>query len=75
MYSWLHTHTPPPPPLYVVLCLFFTKINRGDYEGEVKIFGSSEAQIRAKQLIDELIERNSESGPNYNRNEQGRKLT
>ncbi|RXN01432.1 putative ATP-dependent RNA helicase DDX43 [Acipenser ruthenus] len=46
------------------------KINRGDYEGEVKIFGSSEAQIRAKQLIDELIERNSESGPNYNRNEQ-----
>ncbi|KAK1170937.1 putative ATP-dependent RNA helicase DDX43 [Acipenser oxyrinchus oxyrinchus] len=51
------------------------KINRGDYEGEVKIFGSSEAQIRAKQLIDELIERNSESGPNYNRNEQGRKLT
>ncbi|MBN3279778.1 DDX43 helicase, partial [Polyodon spathula] len=46
------------------------KIKRGNYEGEVKIFGSSEAQIKAKELIDELIERNSESGRSYNRNEQ-----
>uniref|UniRef100_A0A3B4ZSE7 RNA helicase n=1 Tax=Stegastes partitus TaxID=144197 RepID=A0A3B4ZSE7_9TELE len=32
------------------------KINKGDYEGEVVIFGSSDAQQKAKEMIEELVE-------------------
>ncbi|XP_041865464.1 probable ATP-dependent RNA helicase DDX43 isoform X2 [Melanotaenia boesemani] len=31
------------------------KINKGDYEGEVVIFGSSAAQQKAKKMIEELV--------------------
>ncbi|XP_072247656.1 probable ATP-dependent RNA helicase DDX43 [Leuresthes tenuis] len=31
------------------------KINKGDYEGEVVIFGSSAAQQKAKELIEDLV--------------------
>uniref|UniRef100_A0A4W6DWD1 RNA helicase n=1 Tax=Lates calcarifer TaxID=8187 RepID=A0A4W6DWD1_LATCA len=31
------------------------KINKGDYEGEVVIFGSSAAQHKAKQMIEDLV--------------------
>ncbi|XP_041645646.1 probable ATP-dependent RNA helicase DDX43 [Cheilinus undulatus] len=31
------------------------KINKGDYEGEVLIFGSSTAQQKAKEMIEELV--------------------
>ncbi|XP_013885154.1 putative ATP-dependent RNA helicase DDX43 isoform X3 [Austrofundulus limnaeus] len=31
------------------------KINRGDYEGEVVIFGSSAAQQKAKEMIEDLV--------------------
>ncbi|XP_072534235.1 probable ATP-dependent RNA helicase DDX43 [Salminus brasiliensis] len=41
------------------------KINRGDYEGEVLIFGSSDVQQKAKDMIEELIS-GSASGPRFN---------
>ncbi|XP_024865201.1 probable ATP-dependent RNA helicase DDX43 isoform X2 [Kryptolebias marmoratus] len=31
------------------------KINKGDYEGEVAIFGSSSAQQKAKEMIEDLV--------------------
>lgn len=31
------------------------KINKGDYEGEVVIFGSSAAQQKAKEMIEDLV--------------------
>ncbi|XP_042358583.1 probable ATP-dependent RNA helicase DDX43 [Plectropomus leopardus] len=31
------------------------KINKGDYEGEVVLFGSSDAQQKAKEMIEELV--------------------
>ncbi|XP_066535880.1 probable ATP-dependent RNA helicase DDX43 [Hoplias malabaricus] len=39
------------------------KINRGDYEGEVLIFGSSDVQQKAKDMIEELISGNAFSRP------------
>uniref|UniRef100_A0A8B9LTY5 RNA helicase n=1 Tax=Astyanax mexicanus TaxID=7994 RepID=A0A8B9LTY5_ASTMX len=41
------------------------KVNRGDYEGEVLIFGSSDVQQKAKDMIEELIS-GSSSGPRFN---------
>ncbi|KAJ8248075.1 hypothetical protein GJAV_G00237990 [Gymnothorax javanicus] len=41
------------------------KINRGDYEGEVQIFGSSEVQKRAREMIDALVSQGSRNGPGY----------
>ncbi|KAJ4948091.1 hypothetical protein JOQ06_019631, partial [Pogonophryne albipinna] len=40
------------------------KINKGDYEGEVVLMGSSEAQQKAKEMIEELVsDSNSHNGP------------
>ncbi|KAL3050694.1 hypothetical protein OYC64_012671 [Pagothenia borchgrevinki] len=40
------------------------KINKGDYEGEVVLLGSSEAQQKAKEMIEELVsDSNSQNGP------------
>nr|MCI4376357.1 hypothetical protein [Pangasianodon gigas] len=39
------------------------KINRGDYEGEVLIFGSSDVQQKANDLIKELIGTGTANGP------------
>ncbi|XP_075454133.1 putative ATP-dependent RNA helicase DDX43 [Ascaphus truei] len=36
------------------------KITKGDYDSEVKIFGSSEQQDKAKTMIDDLLERYDE---------------
>ncbi|RLW12151.1 hypothetical protein DV515_00000816, partial [Chloebia gouldiae] len=38
------------------------KVTRGTYESEVKIFGSTDVQNKAKMLIDNLI---TNSGQNY----------
>ncbi|KAL2083471.1 hypothetical protein ACEWY4_021244 [Coilia grayii] len=38
------------------------KINRGDFEAEVVIFGSSDVQQKAKELIDDLV---SDNGPRF----------
>uniref|UniRef100_A0A6Q2XS44 RNA helicase n=1 Tax=Esox lucius TaxID=8010 RepID=A0A6Q2XS44_ESOLU len=35
------------------------KINKGDYEGEVHIFGSSEEQQKAREMIEQLVARDS----------------
>ncbi|XP_077093091.1 putative ATP-dependent RNA helicase DDX43 isoform X1 [Siphateles boraxobius] len=39
------------------------KINRGDYEAEVLIFGSGDAQLKAKDMIEDLVQGNSVRGP------------
>ncbi|XP_036403067.1 probable ATP-dependent RNA helicase DDX43 [Megalops cyprinoides] len=39
------------------------KINRGDFEGEVLIFGSSDAQQKAREMIEELLQQGPGSGP------------
>ncbi|KAK1905020.1 putative ATP-dependent RNA helicase DDX53 [Dissostichus eleginoides] len=40
------------------------KVNKGDYEGEVVLSGSSEAQQKAKEMIEELVsDSNSHNGP------------
>ncbi|KAG1951111.1 probable ATP-dependent RNA helicase DDX43 isoform X1 [Pimephales promelas] len=41
------------------------KINRGDYEAEVLIFGSGDAQLKAKDMIEDLIHGNSVRGPGF----------
>ncbi|XP_017577605.1 probable ATP-dependent RNA helicase DDX43 isoform X1 [Pygocentrus nattereri] len=38
------------------------KINRGDYEGKVLIFGSSDVQQKAKKMIEELISESAANG-------------
>ncbi|KAJ8250322.1 hypothetical protein COCON_G00222440 [Conger conger] len=38
------------------------KINRGDYEGEVQIFGSSEVQNKAREMIEALVSHGSGNG-------------
>ncbi|XP_063046994.1 probable ATP-dependent RNA helicase DDX43 isoform X2 [Engraulis encrasicolus] len=38
------------------------KINRGDYEAEVVLFGSSDEQKKAKEMIDECV---SDNGPRF----------
>ncbi|KAK5908785.1 hypothetical protein CgunFtcFv8_016814 [Champsocephalus gunnari] len=38
------------------------KVNKGDYQGEVVLMGSSEAQQKAKEMIEELV---SDSNPQY----------
>ncbi|XP_035257015.1 probable ATP-dependent RNA helicase DDX43 [Anguilla anguilla] len=38
------------------------KINRGDYEGEVQIFGSREVQDKAREMIEELVSQSSANG-------------
>ncbi|XP_047668414.1 probable ATP-dependent RNA helicase DDX43 isoform X2 [Tachysurus fulvidraco] len=49
------------------------KINRGDYEGEVLIFGNSDVQQKASDLIKELIGTNTASGPGiYSGNQSSR---
>ncbi|KAK5908786.1 hypothetical protein CgunFtcFv8_016814 [Champsocephalus gunnari] len=43
------------------------KVNKGDYEGEVVLMGSSEAQQKAKEMIEELVSdsnsQNASGGP------------
>ncbi|MBN3320219.1 DDX43 helicase, partial [Atractosteus spatula] len=43
------------------------KVNRGEYQGEVQIYGRGDAQQKAKELIDELVSENSEDGSRYRR--------
>ncbi|MBN3304803.1 DDX43 helicase, partial [Amia calva] len=43
----------------------FSKIHRGDFEGEVQIFGRSDAQLKAKELIDELVSQTSGNCRSY----------
>uniref|UniRef100_A0AAR2IXB7 RNA helicase n=1 Tax=Pygocentrus nattereri TaxID=42514 RepID=A0AAR2IXB7_PYGNA len=38
------------------------RINRGDYEGKVLIFGSSDVQQKAKKMIEELISESAANG-------------
>lgn len=45
---------------FIFLLYLFLKINKGDIEGEVIITGSSAAQQKAKELIEELL-----SGSNF----------
>ncbi|KAM4771056.1 putative ATP-dependent RNA helicase DDX43 [Rhinophrynus dorsalis] len=40
------------------------KIEKADYDSEVKLFGSSEQQNKAKSMIDDIVKR-SEKGPRY----------
>uniref|UniRef100_A0A3B1JYL6 RNA helicase n=1 Tax=Astyanax mexicanus TaxID=7994 RepID=A0A3B1JYL6_ASTMX len=46
------------------------KVNRGDYEGEVLIFGSSDVQQKAKDMIEELIS-GTASGPLFSSTRSG----
>lgn len=46
-------------------CLWFVQINRGDYEGEVLIFGRSDVQQKANDLIKELIGTVTANGPGF----------
>lgn len=39
------------------------KINRGEYDAEVLIFGSCDAQLKAKDMIEDLVHGNSVMGP------------
>ncbi|KAI4812886.1 hypothetical protein KUCAC02_024248, partial [Chaenocephalus aceratus] len=43
------------------------KVNKGDYQGEVVLMGSSEAQQKAKEMIEELVSdsnsQNASGGP------------
>ncbi|KAL0964425.1 hypothetical protein UPYG_G00323670 [Umbra pygmaea] len=46
------------------------KINKGDYEGEVQIFGSSDVQQKAREMIEELVA--GDTGPGGFRSGPGR---
>lgn len=41
-------------PSLLLFCLCF-QINKGGYEGEVVIFGSTAAQQKAKEMIEDLV--------------------
>jgi len=45
--------------------MYDPQINRGDYEAEVLIFGSGDAQLKAKDMIEDLIHGNSVRGPGF----------
>ncbi|XP_026870599.2 probable ATP-dependent RNA helicase DDX43 [Electrophorus electricus] len=47
------------------------KINRGEYEGDVLIFGSSDVQQKAKDMIHELISRGAASVPWFHNGSEG----
>uniref|UniRef100_A0A8C0J557 RNA helicase n=1 Tax=Chelonoidis abingdonii TaxID=106734 RepID=A0A8C0J557_CHEAB len=50
------------------------RVIRGTYEAEVKIFGSNDAQNKAKMLIDDLVKRYGQNYPG-DRTEKGKKFT
>lgn len=45
--------------------MFDWQVNRGAHDAEVLIFGSGDAQLKAKDMIEDLMHGNSVRGPGY----------